>query len=482
MSFFHQYLTDDQLFKLRYAQVVIRSDPNSGVRKVRELAEGGFIEAKYVYATLLREGKVVKQNMLLARKYYQEAAKANHAMALCRYGRLVKVEDQILAVQLFKRAADQGNAEGEYYYGRMLEISGVEEDALQYYSKACDKGLAKARFRYGRLHEVCPKGRRNYEICAKFYEIAAGQGSHKAQNNLGRLFELGLGVAQDVSKAVEYYQLASERGNTFARYNLARMLEKGLGIEMDQRRAADIYHELANDESNGLAQFHYARMCHNGIGVDIDYQEAKKFYLLAIDNNIAEAKQNYGVLLVTKFHEWNEAARYFEMAVSGEGAQASAKYDFAQLLLQGMGVGQDMDGAERLFAEAAESFIPAMFGYAQMLEAKFSEKATAYYIRAAAADDPTGFYITPKRNAQYHLALLYKEGKGVPVNPELSQKYMQMAADNHHPDAEAALGQPPEWSLSSLFYALFGNRPNGVLFDRESRSQLVLPTSNLSTP
>jgi TPR repeat protein len=228
------------------------------------------------------------------------------------------------------------------------------------------------------------------------------------------------------------------------------MLEKGLGIDMDQKRAADIYRELASHENNGLAQFHYARMCHNGIGVDTDFQEAKKFYLLAIDNNIAEAKQNYGVLLVTKFHEWNEAARYFEMAVSGEGAQASAKYDFAQLLLQGMGVPQDVEAAERLFADSAESFIPSMFGYAQMLEAKFDPKATQYYIMAATAEDPTDFYIVPRRNSQYQLALRYRDGKGVTADAELSKKYMQMAANNHHPDAEASLSQPPQWSLMSL--------------------------------
>jgi TPR repeat protein len=60
--------------------VIVRRDADLGVRKVRELAERGFTEAKYIYTTLLHDGKVVKQNMLLARKYYQEAAKANHPL------------------------------------------------------------------------------------------------------------------------------------------------------------------------------------------------------------------------------------------------------------------------------------------------------------------------------------------------------------------------------------------------------------------
>jgi TPR repeat protein len=82
-AYFEQFLKDDNLFQLRHAQVVCRSDRALGVAVISGLAESGFVEAKYVYATILQAGKLVKQNMLLAKKYFQEAAKANHALAIC---------------------------------------------------------------------------------------------------------------------------------------------------------------------------------------------------------------------------------------------------------------------------------------------------------------------------------------------------------------------------------------------------------------
>jgi TPR repeat protein len=192
-------------------------------------------------------------------------------------------------------------------------------------------------------------------------------------------------------------------------------------------------------------------MCHNGIGIDINIEEAKRYYLLAIDNNIAEAKQNYAVLLVTKFHQWRDAARYFEMAVSGEGAHPSAKYDFAQLLLQGMGVDQDMDAAAKLFSEAAESFVPAMYSWAQMLEARGDARAVDYYRKAADSEDENPAFVAPRRNAQYQLGLLFRDGRLVDADQEESRKYMKMAADNHHPDAELSLaGGGASFSLRSL--------------------------------
>jgi TPR repeat protein len=180
-------------------------------------------------------------------------------------------------------------------------------------------------------------------------------------------------------------------------------------------------------------------MCHNGIGVDVNFDEAKRYYLRAIDNNCAEAKQNYAVLLVTKFHQWSDAAQYFEMAVSGEGAQASAKYDFAQLLLQGMGIDQDMDAAARVFSEAAETFLRAMYSWAQMLEARGDARAVHFYKTAADLEDSNPAYLPARRNAQYQLALLYDRG----VDKEESQRHMTMAADNQHPDAEPSLVDTP---------------------------------------
>ncbi|OHT03783.1 hypothetical protein TRFO_01446 [Tritrichomonas foetus] len=460
LEFFDKYYDpNNKLSELRRAQVLLKSDPKTGLATISEMAKSGYVEAKFVYATILEAGEVCKPNMLEARKYYQEASKAQHARAMLNYGRILKVEDQATACRLFKEAADQNLPIAQYQYARILEISGAEEEALKYYKMASDAGIEKAHFRYGRMHEICAKIKQSYEVAAEYYKMAANKGYPKAQNNYAHVLEAGLGIEKNLELAAKYYKLAFDQGNIYASHNYARILENGIGVPKDETKAAQIYKSLAANEDNGLAQFNYARMCHNGIGVQEDWDEAKKYYLMAIENNIAEAKQNYGVLLFTKYHKWNEAARFFEMAVSGNGGQASAKYNYAQLLLQGTGVPEDRGLAERLFYEASDSFLPAMFFYAQVLEGKDDldqasydkvlERAARYYKKAAEWPDPEHRFLKPQRDAQYRLGLMYRDGRGVEKNDDLFNKYIKMAADNKHPDAESILNPPnfDSWKL-----------------------------------
>lgn len=456
LSFFDKYHDPkSQISCLRRAQILLK-DPTdektikTAVSTISELAKGGLTEAKYVYATILEEGKLVKKNMLEARKYYQEASKAQYPLAMSAYGRILKVEDQALACRLFKEAADKNLPIAQYQYARILEIGGAEEEALRYYKMASDNGIAKAQFRYGRMHEICSKIKRSYEIAVQYYKLAARRKYPKAMNNYGHMLEQGLGVEKNTKLASFYYKKASELGNTFATHNYARVLEHGIGVEKNELAAAQIYKKLAEDENNGLAQYNYGRMCHNGIGVREDLEAAQKYYLMAIDNNIAEAKQNYGVLLFTKFHKWNEAARFFEMAVSGNGGQPSAKYNYAQLLIQGMGTPENPKLAEQLLKEAATSFLPAMVSYAQLLAEKENDsdlkEAAIYFKKAADMDDSERKFLKPQRDAQYRLALMYRDGNGVEKNEELFNKYIVMAANNKHPDAEDIV-YPPQCEL-----------------------------------
>ena len=465
LNFFDKFYDEtNQLSKLRRAQILLKSDISEGLSKILHYAQSGFIEAKYVYGKLLEEGRVIKKNLLEAKKYYQEASKAGHPLAMTAYGRLIKVENQPAALKLFKEASDRNVPLAHYEYARILEISGAEEEAMHYYKMACDAGLTEAQFRYGRMFEVCQKSKQNYEIAAKYYKAAADKGYAKAQNNYGHILEFGLGVPKDPEMAATYYKMASEKGNSYAQHNYARVLEYGIGVPKNEKLAAQIYKRLAQNEENGIAQFNYARMCHNGIGVKEDFEEAKKYYLLAIEKNILEAKQNYGVLLFKTFHQLNEAAKYFEMVVISNGGKASAKYNYAQLLLQGMGVTQDEKRAEELLIEAAsEEFLPAMLQYAQILERKSNDDndelslSAYYYKRASDMNDENKQYVKEQREAQYRISLMYRDGRGIERNEELYRKYLKMAADNKHPDAEELLNskdssssKPFDFSLNNL--------------------------------
>lgn len=488
IAFYDKYYDDNNpLSKLRRYQLLLKKDSKTSLKNIVEMAKSGYDEAKYVYATLLEEGKYCKKNMLEARKFYQEATKLHHLKSMLRYGKLLKVEDQKSAFILFKEAAERGLPIAQYHYARILEMGGAEEEAIVYYKKAVDAGIVKAMFRYGRIHEISTSIKKSYRTSLYYYKLAAKKGYAKAQNNCGRLYELGLGVSKPNKElAVSLYKKAADQGNVIALHNYARALEKGIGIQKDEAKSASIYKKLADDDpDDGLAQYNYARMCHNGIGLAENLEEAGKYYLLAIDNNIAEAKQNYGVMLFNKFHKWNEAAKFFEMAVSGNGGQPSAKYNYAQLLKRGMGLNEDKKKAESLLHDAAEElFLPAIVAYAELLKNKGEEeeteneyneeeeeeesesgnkdpnemgdidrllsfnmnkkcpnsnleKAAAYYKKAAEMEISDRKFLVPQRNAQFDLAMMYKNGKGVAKDNELFIKYLTLAAKNKHPDAES---------------------------------------------
>lgn len=447
-----QLIKDDNQAKMIYGKFLLPIDSATAIRLLSESAKSGNAEAKYIYGTVLEKGEYTKQNLLEAKKNYQEAIRLDHSMAMCRYGKLMKVEDPPTSRELFLKASSLGNLFGHYLFGRMLEIGGKIKECMEYYKKAADEGnIAKAQFRYARVIDLFLKDDYNITEAVEYYQRAANQKYPKAQNNLARCYESGLGVPVDKEKAAMLYIEAAEAGNEIAKHNHARILEFGIGVPQNENAAAMIYKKLAEKPDGGLAQYHYARMLHNGIGVDEDYYEAKRLYLMAIENNIMEAKQNYGVLLVTKFQQWNNAARYFEMAVSGNQGLPSAKYNYGMILSQGMGVPQDNDLAEVYFYESAVAgFIPGMYSYAQLLSSKSGEenrgKMIEWYERVANASDPKNQFLKTIRNAQYELATFYKDGIGCEKNEVLYKKYIKMAADNQHPDAEY-LVNPPSFEL-----------------------------------
>lgn len=454
--YFEQHMKpNDDLFKLRYAQVLVRSDPTAGLKIITDMAKTGNMEAKYVYARMLEKGKVVPQNLLEAKRIYQEGIKLNHPHSMYRFSRLMKNTDYDFSLELAKRISDMGIAIGHYQYARLLEGVGQEEKALELYKKASEQGLDKAQYRYARAHEVCVRGVENYEVATKYYALAAQQGHAKAMNNYGRILERGLSGVVDVQRAAELYQQSSERGNVIGRYNYARLLEAGIGTKQNAREAARLYRELSDEANLGVAQYRYARMCHNGIGVDKNFDEASKYYRLAIRNNVEEAKQNYGVLL-SAHNKWDEAARYIEMAAQSQYSQPSAKYNYAQILMLGVGVAQDQEKAERLLKSAAASFVPAMVGYAQLLDAKeekteeILEEIFDLYQKAADAEDEQHCFKTLIANAQYQVGIRYRDGTGIERDENLSKQYLELAADNGHAEAQSLIRGPPKWDLKSL--------------------------------
>jgi len=95
---------------------------------------------------------------------------------------------------------------GEY----VLDEPASYQTALRIWQDAANQGDAEAQYYTGEIYEKGLAGQKpDYQLAAAWYQKAANQGYKRAAVNLGRLYEQGLGVEQDVEEAVRLYQQAA---------------------------------------------------------------------------------------------------------------------------------------------------------------------------------------------------------------------------------------------------------------------------------
>jgi TonB family protein len=128
------------------------------------------------------------------------------------------------AAALFRKAADQGSANSQFYLGTMLFFgTGVEQDkkqAVTWMEEAVAKGHIKAKGVLGAvLLEQGSADQRAYQLVLS----AARDQDVASMYWLAICLEHGRGTPKDVSEAKTWYRLATERGHPKAKQALARI-------------------------------------------------------------------------------------------------------------------------------------------------------------------------------------------------------------------------------------------------------------------
>jgi len=192
-------LTIDTILAMDAAELTRRlsGPPEERAAFVRIAAEGGVAEAQAIYGQMLLDGAGVPVDAQAAVRWFDQAARQGHALAINMMGRCYDLGwgvpvDKARAAQWFKAAADRGLDWGLYNYATALALgAGVPED----------KPAALALFRR-----------------------AAAMGNAKAINFVGSFYEDGWVVERDLDEAARCYARAAEGGDFRGRFNHARML------------------------------------------------------------------------------------------------------------------------------------------------------------------------------------------------------------------------------------------------------------------
>lgn len=165
----------------------------------------------------------------------RQKAEAGDAVAQLSLGYEYYVEkNSTEANKWFRLAAEQGNADAQWYLGLMcsegLGVKKSDAEAAKWYRLAAEQGHGAAQTNLGVLYANGLGVSQSNTEAVKWYRRAAEQGWPKAQFYLGVRYFNGQGVAQSDTEAANWFRKAAELGNADAKAKLTFMYENGRGM------------------------------------------------------------------------------------------------------------------------------------------------------------------------------------------------------------------------------------------------------------
>ncbi len=311
-------------------------------------------------------------------------------------------QDSAKTIYWYGKAAEQGNAEAEYFLGlRYAQGRGVPKDYVKanyWFKKAAAQGgsagwgaqvalasehpyaitnsqaehLAKAAF-HGNIEDLLKlkisarsgnaaaqmwwggywKEKKDYGKAIYWLERAADQEVAQAEYNLGVIYAKGQGVPQNYVKANYWYEKAADQGYAQAEYNLGVAYDNGYGEAQDYAKAIYWYKKAA-DQGVTRAEFNLGSVYYHGWGVPQDYAKAIYWYKKAVDQGYAPAELELGVAYD---HGWGvpqdymKAIYWYKKAV--DQGDALAAFFLGIAYYKGQGVSQDSMTAITWWKKAA---------------------------------------------------------------------------------------------------------------------------------
>ena len=313
-------------------------------------------------------------------------------------------KDEAKAFEWFARAARQ-----EYPYGlRNLALCyaggfGVARDegrALMNYRKAVATALAQLDqgdpgipFLLGVLYETGGGVEKDAVQAAAWYRKAADQGEPRSQVRLGLMYQQGLGVAKDPVQAARWFRAAADQGFPEGEFDLGVSLERGEGLAKDAAEALAWYRKAA-EHGQAMAEYDLGAHFYNGTGVPQEYRTAVAWYRKAVDQGNPQAEFDLGVCYYLGqgvVQDFAEATRLYRLAA--DHGYAIAQNNLGFCYQNGQGVGRDPVAAFAWYQKAADQGLPlAERNLGTLYESgtgvgKDLAQAKLYYQKAAAQGD-----------------------------------------------------------------------------------------------
>jgi len=208
------------------------------------------------------------------------------------YGKGV-TQDYQHAAKWFSLAAEQENADAQYYLWRMYhQAEGVPKDskqAIKWLNLSAKQGYADSQYALGYSYDFGQDVTQDSKLAIKWYNLAAEQGQVDAQYSLGVIYYNGEGVDQDYKQAAKWFNLAAEQGDADAQFYLGFMYDNGKGVPQDYKQAVNWFTlaaeqgDLSSQHNLGLMYKRVGLMYKTGTDVVQNYKQAVKWFTLAAE-------------------------------------------------------------------------------------------------------------------------------------------------------------------------------------------------------
>lgn len=150
---------------------------------------------------------------------------------------------------------EKGNAQAQYllaqayYYGDV----GLKEDeslALQWFKAAAENGHPKAQMLMGNLYYYGALVKQDYPTALHWYEKAANaqdlpQISSSALNLVAHMYAQGQGCQPNQEKSAQSYLKSAEQGNAYGQYQIGMRYLYGIGVAQDLSLARQFLSQAA---------------------------------------------------------------------------------------------------------------------------------------------------------------------------------------------------------------------------------------------
>jgi hypothetical protein len=258
---------------------------------------------------------------------------------------------------------------------------------------AAARSFAPAQFHLGVCHHFGYGTNINLQEARRLYELADRQNYAPATCNLANLYDSGLGVPRDYAKSLELYRTAATQSFPMAFHAIGVSYARGEGVAQDFTEAAKWYRRAAL-LGYAPSQHNLGNAYANGRGVSRDVREAERWLRQAAEAGIVESMAAHALIIMESPQLGSTKQAFEQLNVAAEAGNA-----FSQMLLASI--------CARLCPTNLWHFVPQDDAKAAKLARMPAEMGLPH--------------------AQFALAVLYAQGRGVEKDDAEAFKWMTLA-------------------------------------------------------